>query len=127
MSTADTLRITQPDGSSVPADPATLARLLHRATEDLEAERAEREQAVATLAEANKGRAVLERDKAVAEAMAAELQRQGVQLELERELLTDRLATAGAERDRALASMGRWARNRYQRQQAAPAADQPQK
>lgn len=118
MSTAETLRITQPDGSSVPADPATLARMLHRATEDLEAERAGREQAVAELAEANRGRAVLERDKAVAEAMAAELQRQVEQLELERELLAERLSAATTERDRAVAAMGRRARSRFQRQQA---------
>ncbi len=117
MSTAETLRITQPDGSSVPADPAVLAGLLHRTTEELEAERAGREQAEAALAEANKGQALLERDKAVAEAMAVELQRQVEQLQLERDLLTDRLAAATADRDRAVAAMGRFARSRYQRQQ----------
>lgn len=118
MSTAETLRITQPAGDPAPE---ALAEQLRSALAELEAERAERERAEAVLAEATKGQALLERDKTLAEAMAVELQRQVEHLSLERDLLQDRLAQVTSERDRAIAAMGRWARNRFQRQQSVAA------
>jgi hypothetical protein len=84
-------------------------------TEDLESEQTARERLEAALSAAEKAQAVLERDRAVAEARADELRSQLEQERLERSLLASRIGVLEADREEAITSMGWWSRRRYDR------------
>lgn len=109
MSAAETLDA-QPGSSS-----AQLAHQLRAALDELAAERAELDKIVKDLADAHRMQAVLERDKAVAEAQARQLERQLEHARLERSLLSSRMATLMQQRDQALQAMTWWSRRRYAR------------
>ncbi len=117
MSAAETLDVdNDPSGSG--AEPGELSAMAHRLEDllrELAQQQTELDQAAQALVEANRAQAVLERDKAVAEAQAAELARQLDQEREERGLLATRLTVLLGERDLAVASLGWWSRRRYQR------------
>lgn len=117
MSAAETLDVdNDPSGSG--AGPGQLSAMAHRLEElirEVAQQQAELDHAAQSLVEANRAQAVLERDKAVAEAQTAELARQLEQEREERGLLTTRLTALLGERDLAVASLGWWSRRRYQR------------
>lgn len=102
------------------AEALDLGKEVRRLSDDLDAERAERERMAAALTEAEKSQAVLERDKAVAEARADEVRKQIDQERLERSLLSARLSDLEADREDALASMSWWSRRRYERRRPPP-------
>lgn len=117
MSAAETLDVdNDPSGSG--AEPGQLSAMAHRLEEllrEVAQQQAELDQAAQALVEANRAQAVLERDRAVAEAQTAELARQLEQEREERGMLATRLTALLAERDLAVASLGWWSRRRYQR------------
>ncbi|MEL7156421.1 MAG: hypothetical protein AAFN30_07470 [Actinomycetota bacterium] len=76
------------------------------------------------LSAADKEQAILERDRAVAEARADELRRQVEQERVERSILAARIGALEADREDAITAMGRWSRRRYQRRQS-PASTAP--
>ncbi|MEZ5411698.1 MAG: hypothetical protein R2761_26930 [Acidimicrobiales bacterium] len=117
MSAAETLDVNDgPSGSkAAPGQLSAMALRLEELTRELTEQQAELDLAAQALAEANRAQAVLERDRAVAEAQAAELARQLDQEREERSLLTTRLTALLSERDLAVASLGWWSRRRYQR------------
>ncbi|MGF1596360.1 MAG: hypothetical protein ACFCVK_05425 [Acidimicrobiales bacterium] len=112
------------------AETRDLATKVRQLSEELEAERAERQRLAGLLAETRKQQAVLERDRAVAEARTEEVRRQVDQERVERSLLSSRLVAMEADRDDALSTMTWWSRRRYGRRRgttgaprtAAPAA-----
>ena len=95
------------------AEARDLAAKVRRLTEELETERLEHDRAAAALNEASRAQAILERDKAVAEARADEVRNQIEQERVERSLLAARLGELEADREDALAAMGWWSRRRY--------------
>lgn len=119
MSTAETLHVQSGDVQSgdgqSSASPVHLARRVRQMASELAAERAEVDKVVNDLAEAHRIQAVLERDKAVAEAQARQLERQLEHGRMERSLLSTRMATLMLERDQAIQAMGWWSRRRYAR------------
>ena len=84
-------------------------------TNELEAEMEARQKALADLSVAEKAQAVLERDRAVADARADELRSQLEQERVERSLLASRVGVLEADREEAINSMGWWTRRRYDR------------
>lgn len=118
MSAAETIDVNQPEGTSSQA----LAHKIVALTNELAAERCDAEKLSADLADANMARAVLERDKALAEAVADEAHRRTEQLEIEHSLLLAQLATGNRDHELALDAMGRWSKRRYERRRAAVAS-----
>ena len=94
-------------------------------SDDLEAERSERERLMAEAAEANKAQAVLERDKTVAEARTEEIRQQIEQQRIERSLMASRIAALEADRDAAVMSMSYWSKRRYQRRRTSTRKPSP--
>jgi len=80
---------------------------------DLELERAEHGRTAIALSTAEKAQAILERDRAVAEARADELRQQIKQERAERSLLVSRIGILEAEREEAIASMDWLSKKRY--------------
>ncbi len=109
------------------AEASDLGRRVRRLRADLETERERRAQLEAQLAAASRAQAILERDRAVAEARADELRRQVEQERLERSMLADRLGALEADREEAITSMDRWSRRRYERRQQLSKASRPPK
>ncbi len=97
------------------AEARDLSRRVKVLTNDLEAERAERSRATAALVEAEKAQAIIERDRAVAEARADEVRKQVEQERVERSLLSSRIGSLEADREEAMAAMGWWSKRRYDR------------
>ncbi len=93
-----------------------MARRLEELTSEIESQRVELDQAAQVLVEAHRAQAVLERDRALAQAQVVEVARQLDQEREERNLLATRLTALLSERDLAVASLGWWSRRRYQRQ-----------
>ena len=117
VSAAETLDVNDgPVGPNVaPGQLSAMAHRLEELTREVTQHQAELDKAAQELAEANRAQAVVERDRAVAEAQVAEMARQLDQEREERGLLTTRLAALLSERDLAVASLGWWGRRRYQR------------
>lgn len=97
------------------AEARDLAEAVRQLQEEIELERSHREEADALLSAAEKDQALLERDRAVAEARAEEVRLQVEQERVERSVLLARIARLEAERDEAVASLGWWSRRRYLR------------
>lgn len=97
------------------AESRDLAHQVNELSEELELERTERERLAAALLDAEKTQAVLERDRAVAEARADELRSQIEQERIERSLLAGRIGVLEADREEAITAMGWWSRRRYDR------------
>ena len=95
------------------AEARDLITKIRRLTEELEAERTEHDRTTAALDEASRAQAILERDKAVAEARADEVRSQIDQERVERSVLAARLGELESDRENALTSMGWWSRRRY--------------
>lgn len=102
------------------AEARDLAQRVRQLGDDLDVERAERERATAALATAEKAQAILERDKAVAEARADEVRKQVEHERIERSLLVSRIGALEADREEALTSMGWFSRRRYERRRSRP-------
>lgn len=100
------------------AEARDLGRQVRLLNDDFEAERAERERASAALLAAEKAQAILERDRAVADARADELRKQVEQDRVERSLLAARIGILEADREEAITSMDWLSRRRYERRQA---------
>lgn len=100
------------------AEARDLSRRVRLLNDDVEAERAERERVTSALSSAEKAQAILERDRAVAEARADELRKQVEQERLERSMLASRIGVLEADREEAITSMDRWSRRRYERRQS---------
>jgi hypothetical protein len=86
-------------------------RRLLRASEDLDVERSEREQATAALTAARAAEAELDKQRAVAEARMEEVRQQLAQERSQRSFLTQRIGVLERERDQLQASLswiGRW-------------------
>lgn len=117
VSAAETLDVNDgPLGSNAaPGQLSAMAHRLEELTREIAQQQAALDEAAQQLAEANRAQAVLERDKAVAEAQTAEIARQLDQEREERGLLATRLTALLSERDLAVASLGWWSRRRYQR------------
>lgn len=105
------------------AEARDLTRRVRQLTDDLEAERAERERVTAALSAAEKAQAILERDRAVAEARADELRKQVDQERIERSMLGSRIGLLEADREEAIISMDWWSRRRYERRQSLSKGD----
>ena len=99
------------------AEARDLGKRLRQLNDDLEAEQAERERVTTLLSAAEKEQAVLERDRAVAEARADELRKQVAQERLERSMLAARIGILEADREEAISSMGWWSQRRYTKRQ----------
>ncbi len=97
------------------AEARDLTKQTRQLTDELEAERSERERIARVLTDAEKAQAILERDRAVAEARADEVRKQVDQERLERSLLATRIGELEADREDVMASMGWWSRRRYDR------------
>ena len=80
---------------------------------DLDAERAARDEAEQLLTASRKEQALVERDRAVADARADEVRKQLEQERVERAILLTRIAELEAERDDAIAALGWWSRRRF--------------
>lgn len=100
------------------AEARDLSRRVRRLNDDVEAERSERERVTSALSSAEKAQAILERDRAVAEARADELRKQVDQERLERSMLASRIGILEADREEAITSMDWWSRRRYERRQS---------
>jgi hypothetical protein len=97
------------------AEARDLNHQLTELTDELEAEMQARLQAMEALSVSEKAQAVLERDRAVADARADELRTQLEQERVERSLLASRVGVLEADREEAISSMGWWSRRRYDR------------
>jgi hypothetical protein len=104
--------------SAARAEAGDLAVQVRRLADELGAEQTVREQLAADLEAAEKEQAIVERDKAVAEARADELRTQIDQERFERGLLSSRIGVLEADREAAIAAMGWWSKRRYQRLRA---------
>jgi hypothetical protein len=80
---------------------------------DLDAECVARDEAELQLQEARREQALVERDRAVAEARADEVRKQLEQERVERSILLTRVVELEAERDDAIAALGWWSRRRF--------------
>ena len=100
------------------AEARDLGQQVSLLSDDLATEQDARERLAETLSEAEKAQAILERDRAVAEARADELRRQLEQERVERSLLSARIGVLEADREEAITSMGWWSRRRYDRSRA---------
>lgn len=118
MTTNAAVVLAKTQATAARAEARDLARRLRQLTDELESERADREQVAAELSKAARGVAVLERDHAVAEARADELRRQLDQERVERSLLSGRIGVVEADREEAVAAMGWLSRRRYHRRRA---------
>lgn len=107
------------------AEARDLAKRTRELAEDLEAERIETDRLQAILTASERAQAILERDKAVAEARSDEVRKQVEQERIERSLLAKRVGELEADREEAMASMGWWSRRRYDRRRPGlPGANQ---
>ena len=100
----------------MPGQLSAMARRLEELTSEIANQQAELDQSAQALAEAHRAQAVLERDRALAQAQVVEVARRLDQEREERNLLATRLTALLGERDLAVASLGWWSRRRYQRQ-----------
>jgi hypothetical protein len=113
--------LAETQASAARAEVGDLEERLAKLSTELAGEQAVNERTTAELADAEKQLAVVERDKAVAEARADELREQLQQERAERNLLTARIGTLEADRETAIGAMGWWARRCYHRSRAATA------
>ena len=90
---------------------------------DLDAEQAARADAEEQLIEARREQALIERDRAVAEARADEVRKQIEQERVERSILLTRIVELENERDEALSALGWWARRRLASHRPGPNGD----
>ncbi|MGI9611953.1 MAG: hypothetical protein ACR2QO_03515 [Acidimicrobiales bacterium] len=87
---------------------------------DLDAERTARDEAEQQLIAARREQALIERDRAVAEARADEVRKQLEQERVERSILLTRIIELEAERDDAVGALGWWSRRRLTGRRTAP-------
>jgi chromosome segregation ATPase len=112
--------------SAARAEAGDLAIKVRRLTNELDAEQAGGEQLAADLGAAEKELAIVERDRAVAQARADELRTQIDQERVERGLLSSRIGVLEADREAAIAAMGWWSKRRYKRLRAGSKPRPPQ-
>jgi chromosome segregation ATPase len=114
MSTAETLNLNDEPGAHLDV----LTRRVTQLRQEIESQQHQLDEAAHAVSEAHRVQAVLERDKALAQARAEAVEQQLDQAREERSLLTDRLATLVSERDLAVSSLGWWSRRRYHHRRA---------
>lgn len=107
------------------AETEQMTRKLRTAAQDLDAERAERERAIAELADAQARSAELEKQWAVAEARTEEIRQQLAHERTQRSFLAQRISTLERERDDLHAALGWIGRRRLRLTQPQHAAPQP--